>query len=180
MGLSEITKRHFADELQRLAAEKPFAKVGVAELCRACGATRQTFYYHFRDKYDLAAWIYLQDLNQAVGPDSVVDKASLARMLDTMWERRDFYRSALRDSSQNNLTSYMQDYGTNFLLEAIEREYAVEPTRQLGIAVRYHSYGMNSTILDWLEGDFEATAQELAELLGASIEHIVEDLSTPR
>lgn len=177
MPLAKLTKQLFANELQRLAAEKPFAKINVAEICRECGATRQTFYYHFRDKYDLTAWIYLQDMAQSVGPNNEVGQESLVRMLDAMFEKRDFYRNALQDTSQNNLLSYIREYGTNFLLEAIERQYSLEATPQLRLAVRYHSYGMNGIVIEWLDGSWPMTSQELASQLGANLDHLVQDLA---
>lgn len=177
MPLAQLTKQLFADELQKLAADKPFAKISVAEICRASGATRQTFYYHFRDKYDLTAWVYLQDMAQSVGPYNEVGEESLVRMLDTMAEKRDFYRSALQDTSQNNLLSYIREYGTNFLLEAIERQYHLDPTPQLRLAVRYHSYGMNGIVIEWLDGSWPVTSQELASQLGKNLEYLLQDLA---
>lgn len=176
MALTLATKRLFASELQNLAAQKPFAKISVAEICRACDATRQTFYYHFHDKYDLAAWIYLQDLAQAVEPTGGIGRESLTRMLDSMLQKRDFYRSALEDTSQNNLMSYIREYGTNFLLDAIERQYDLEPTPQLRLAVRYHSYGMNGVVVEWLDGAWPMSSEEMAAQLGRSLDHLVQDL----
>lgn len=176
MALTLATKRLFASELQNLAAQKPFAKISVAEICRASGATRQTFYYHFHDKYDLAAWIYLQDLSQAVEPTGTIGPESLTRMLEAMHQKRDFYRNALQDASQNNLMSYIREYGTNFLLEAVERQYHLDPTPQLRLAVRYHSYGMSGVLVEWLDGAWPMSSQEMATQLGKSLEHLVQDL----
>ena len=36
------------------------------QICEYCGTDRQTFYYHFKDKYDLVAWIYQNDLNDSL------------------------------------------------------------------------------------------------------------------
>jgi len=55
------TKRLFAAELEAMLREMPLSRVRVNALCERCGAQRQAFYYHFRDKYDLVAWIFEQD-----------------------------------------------------------------------------------------------------------------------
>ena len=38
--------------------EKPFEKISVGDICERCDMNRKSFYYHFRDKYDLVNWIY--------------------------------------------------------------------------------------------------------------------------
>lgn len=178
MALSSITKRHFAEELQRLAKDRPITRISVAEICRASDATRQTFYYHFHDKYDLVAWIYLQDLSDAAGPEGDIGLASLTRMLEAIRSKAGFYRSALQDSSQNNLMSYIVDYGTDFMLDSLERSRRLEPTDRLRMTVRYHSHGMVGLTFDWLEGGCQTGTDELAGLMSRNIELILRDFTS--
>jgi AcrR family transcriptional regulator len=58
MSDSNITKMALADSLKRLMAEKTFSKIRVDDIVNGCGLRRQSFYYHFKDKYDLMNWIY--------------------------------------------------------------------------------------------------------------------------
>ncbi len=37
------------------------------DLCEKSGADRDTFYYHFRDKYELVAWIYASSAEESMG-----------------------------------------------------------------------------------------------------------------
>ncbi|MCR5632282.1 MAG: TetR family transcriptional regulator, partial [Eubacterium sp.] len=62
MAESLITKRAIADSLKELTKEKPFDKISVKDISEKCGINRQTFYYHFEDKYLLLRWIYQTDL----------------------------------------------------------------------------------------------------------------------
>lgn len=54
MAESTLTKRALASALKELMAEVPFEKITVAQICEKCDMNRKSFYYHFRDKYDLA------------------------------------------------------------------------------------------------------------------------------
>lgn len=58
MADSNLTKRALAHGLKQMVAAQPFEKVNVRDLCGICGVSRKTFYYHFRDKYELAEWIF--------------------------------------------------------------------------------------------------------------------------
>ena len=62
MAESLITKRAIADSLKELTREKTFDKISVKDISEKCGINRQTFYYHFVDKFALLEWIYKTDL----------------------------------------------------------------------------------------------------------------------
>ena len=58
MADSNITKRALASALKELMNEKPFARISVSDICTKCEMNRKSFYYHFKDKYNLVNWIY--------------------------------------------------------------------------------------------------------------------------
>lgn len=52
--------------LKDLMTREPLDKITVKRLTDMCGINRQTFYYHFRDIYDLLTWIYLNESIQEI------------------------------------------------------------------------------------------------------------------
>ena len=58
--MSQVTKRALAASLIKLLSQKPLDKVTVKDIIEDCGVNRQTFYYHFKDIYDLVDWIFLE------------------------------------------------------------------------------------------------------------------------
>ena len=46
---------------------KSFAKISISDLCEECGLNRKSFYYHFKDKYDLVNWIFYVDFLTNMG-----------------------------------------------------------------------------------------------------------------
>lgn len=54
---SENTKRMFADALKGTLRKKCLSQITVKELVASCGVNHKTFYYHFRDIYDLVHWM---------------------------------------------------------------------------------------------------------------------------
>lgn len=59
--LSLKTKKALAAALKSAMEKKPLSKVTVSELIEACDVNRKTFYYHFRDIYDLLKWMLEQE-----------------------------------------------------------------------------------------------------------------------
>ena len=58
MSDSNITKNALAASMKKMMRRRPFEKISVSDICMDCGINRKSFYYHFRDKYDLVNWIF--------------------------------------------------------------------------------------------------------------------------
>ena len=50
---SQLTKRALEESFKRQLSTKPFSKITIADIAQDCGISRMTFYYHFKDLYDL-------------------------------------------------------------------------------------------------------------------------------
>ena len=53
---SNLTKRALAAAMKELMEQMPFSKISVSDIAEQCGMNRKSFYYHFKDKYDLVNW----------------------------------------------------------------------------------------------------------------------------
>lgn len=64
--MSQTTKRALEASLKKLLLEKPLNKITINDITEDCGVNRMTFYYHFKDIYDLVDWILTEDAIKAV------------------------------------------------------------------------------------------------------------------
>ena len=64
----KTAKEILAESFIELAQTKKIDKITVKDITENCGYSSATFYRQFKDKYDLIAWSYTQDLR------SIVDK----------------------------------------------------------------------------------------------------------
>ena len=110
-----------------------------------------TFYYYFRDKYDLVSWIYLQDIS--TGPEDGppdFSPGSLAVVNERLHKRKTFYQKAFSDQSQNSLREYMQAtmiQGARDVYKSVTGEEM--PRREL-VEVKYYVLGIIELFRDWL------------------------------
>ena len=54
----EYVERIFSLALYELLKKRKIDDIRVQEICDGCGMSKRTFYNHFRDKYELAAYLY--------------------------------------------------------------------------------------------------------------------------
>ena len=62
MSNNNITKKAFAEAIKHLLTKKPLTKISVKDITEHCNISRNTFYYHFRDKYELINWIFYTEI----------------------------------------------------------------------------------------------------------------------
>ena len=83
-------------------------KISVSDICNDCGINRKSFYYHFRDKYDLVNWIFYVGF---VGGMDVVNYENvwdlLSDILHYFYSEREFYYAALQIEGQNSFRDYL-------------------------------------------------------------------------
>lgn len=60
------TKRKIADCVKELMYHKEIRKITIHDIMAATNMSRQSFYYHFKDIYDVLEWIAIHDFAEAV------------------------------------------------------------------------------------------------------------------
>ena len=71
--MATSTKKALADALKKMMVNKPIDRITVNDLVETCGVSRQTFYYHFDDVYDLLEWVFEEDANANLPSEVVYD-----------------------------------------------------------------------------------------------------------
>lgn len=88
MSNSDFTKFMIARGLKQLLETKSFTDVTVGDIARHCKMSRNTFYYHFKDKYDVINWIFYTEITPLIGDTVSIDKWGAACVLFAITYRR--------------------------------------------------------------------------------------------
>lgn len=176
--IREATKQQFAEALKKLVKIKDFQKIRVIELCKYCGTERQTFYYHFKDKYDLAAWIFLKDMERSVREtDNLLCEAQLACLLHYLDRERAFYRKVFLEASQNALNQYVYQYNvsnTESMLQKLYGEQILDD--DMRFAIRYHASAWVSCMAQFVMGELNFTPEALAAHIYSNVPSPLSDV----
>ena len=157
------TKGMFADELEALMTRMPLSKVRVGDLCASCGVERRVFYYHFKDKYDLVAWMFERDYMAAADGHTPFSGGLYAEAHRLLWARREFYRRAFEEDSQNSIYRYLLQFSIE-ANEAVLKRYLGARTlsRAHAFEARHFAHSNVGCMVDWLRGYIDATPEQLA------------------
>lgn len=110
MADSNITKKALASALKILMQQKPFDKISVGDICEQCDMNRKSFYYHFRDKYDLVNWIFDTEFITASAKNQCIEPWEwYTNICKYFYENKSFYRKALKITGQNSFCDHFRE-----------------------------------------------------------------------
>lgn len=111
MSDSNITKKAMAEALKELMKDLSFEKINVTHICEKCDMNRKSFYYHFKDKYDLVNWIFDTEFISVIKKQQLSDYWILLEQLFIyFYDNRNFYRKALQVKGQNSFSEHFREF----------------------------------------------------------------------
>ena len=164
MADSNMTKKALASALKELMKTVPFSKISVGDICNMCEMNRKSFYYHFKDKYDLINWIYTSEF--VVGLQNKIYDSEwniLEDLCDYFYENRDFYRKALQIEGQNSFYDYFRDVLKTVFTEYIKDVF--ENCENSEFYVTFYSDAFVASIVRWISDKDCMKPQEYTVLL---------------
>ena len=171
--MAEITKLWIAEKMKELMKTKSIEKIRVTEICKAAEIERPTFYYHFKDKYDLVAWVFY---NSAYGTD-IISAESAARGMQQMKKDFIFYKRAYEDSSQNALWRYMLEYFVERYKEQAKEILKTEVLEtQVQYSIRFYCYGTVNMTREWVLFDNTTSAEVVVKMMFMSMPEVLRSI----
>ena len=182
--MSQVTKRALAASLKHLLLQKPLHKITINDIAEDCGINRMTFYYHFKDIYDLIEWTCEEDASRALAGQKTYDtwQQGLLQIFEAVQENKPFIMNVYHSVSREQVENYLYKL-TYELLIGVVREKAegmsVREEDQEFLATVY-KYAFVGLMLDWIKndmkGDPEVIVDRLAQVMHGNVATALERL----
>lgn len=171
--MSQVTKRALEQSLKNLLLKKPLTKITVGDIADDCGINRMTFYYHFKDIYDLVEWSCLEDAKRALDEKKTYDtwQQGLLQIFEAVQENKPFILNVYRCVHREQVEKYLQPLVDQLLLGVIDEEsdgVSVRDEDKRFIAQIY-SYILIGLMLDWIKDDMREDPQRIVDRLAKLI-----------
>ena len=164
--MSERTKLWIADVMKKLMIDKPIEKIRVTDICKMAKFERPTFYYHFRDKYDLMAWTFFSSAYNT----NVIDIESSARALDYMKKEFIFFKRVYEDNSQIPMWQYMHEYFVETYTRLAKEMSGKEVIdTQTIYSIKLYCYGAMAMTREWLFDDNVTSSRTTVKMMFESM-----------
>ncbi|MHC1719548.1 MAG: TetR/AcrR family transcriptional regulator C-terminal domain-containing protein [Clostridiaceae bacterium] len=158
-------KQILAKSIIELMNEKKLQKITVQMITDNCNLTRQTFYYHFQDKFDLVNWIFrtlIDDICTNSSP-SLPWSRVLGDMLAGMKKHQKFYVNAMNCEGQNSFHQFITEYTRiAYAKELTKRLDSSDLSDEILFSIEFNSYGAAGMIYSWIKNNMTTDPYELA------------------
>ncbi|MGX6962865.1 TetR/AcrR family transcriptional regulator C-terminal domain-containing protein [Vagococcus xieshaowenii] len=158
--MTNLTKAALAETLKEMIKTCPLDKITVKDLADRCQVNRQTFYYHFRDIYELVDWIieqnFLKKFEQFMQEDNLTK--NLKTMSDYVDEHKAFSLNVYRSVGKERAERYINHHIEQWLVSYLFVESSFEHNE---MQIKFYVYGITGFIVDWLEGTIDLSTEEL-------------------
>ena len=167
--MSQVTKRALEASLKHLLLQKPLNKITINDIAEDCGINRMTFYYHFKDIYDLVEWSCLEDAKRALEEKKTCEtwQQGLLQIFEAVQANKPFILNVYRCVHREQVEKYLQPLVDRLVLDVLNGEAQGLHVRDedMQFIAQVYSYVFIGVMLDWIKDDMLQPPQELVARL---------------
>lgn len=171
--MSQVTKRALEQSLKNLLLKKPLTKITINDIADDCGINRMTFYYHFKDIYDLVEWSCLEDARKALEEKKTHDtwQEGLFNIFEAVLANKPFIMNVYRCVDREQVEKYLKPLTDNLIMGVIEEQSVGITVREEDkeFIARVYSYIFIGIMLDWIKDDMKADPKLIVDRLAILI-----------
>lgn len=171
--MTQTTKRALEESLKNLLLTKPFPKITIQDIADDCGISRMTFYYHFKDIYDLVEWACMEDAQKALGENGHYDswQVGLLHIFEAVQDNKPFILNVYHSVSREQVENYIYQITHPLILSIIDEkacEFHIRDAEKQFI-VDFYKYALVGFLLDWIKKNMKEDPKEIIARLSVLI-----------
>lgn len=162
--MSDLTKQALIASFKKLLETEPFDKITISDITNDCGLSRQTFYYHFRDVFDMIRWIYnsesLNEIGGRGGYGTWQDK--IRELFDYTLNNKSLILGTFNSKCRNDLVGYYMDVSIRKISDIVEMKSdgdIAEKDKKFIASV--YAYAFVGIMVDWISDGMKESSEEM-------------------
>ncbi len=159
-------KQAIADKLVLMLDDHPLDGITIKELTLQLGISRQAFYYHFHDIYEIVEWFFQKESDVILREFSTIDNWQVGYMLMMQWvqnHRRlvmNCFHSVRKDYVENFMNRVLYQYIEPVVLKESQGMQVTE--RQIAFIARFFTLAINAISLEWIGNGMKEDPHSMA------------------
>ena len=164
---NEETLFLFAKAIKTLIKKQPLDKITVTDIVSTAGKTRQTFYRHFQDKYDLVNWYFEKLVLKSF--EEMRQGGSLQEALNLKFafieQEHAFFKEAFKSNDYNNLIHYDFCCIYDFYKKFIYKKTGKDLSKDIDFLLNMYCRGSVDMTVEWVLNDMPIKKEEIVSYL---------------
>ena len=167
--MSQTTKRALEVSLKNLLLQKPLDKITINDIAEDCGINRMTFYYHFKDIYDLVEWSCVEDATKALeGKKTYATwQQGFLQIFEAVLANKPFIMNVYHSVSREQVEIYLYKLTYSLLIGVVEEKAEGMKIRDEDkkFIADFYKFAFVGLMLDWIRNDMKAEPQTIIDRL---------------
>ena len=166
--MAVFTKIAIVKAFAELASAKPIDKITVTDITSRCHISRNTFYYHFKDIYDvleamldLKKELIIREIEENAGSMDIEEFCM--NELNAIISHRDLFYHIYQSAKRQEVKQYV-DKACMAIFERlvdILSEGIPAKEKDKRFICRFFRYALSGFMIEWLEGDTQESLEEI-------------------
>ena len=172
--MSQTTKRALEASLKNLLLKKPLNKITINDIAKDCEINRMTFYYHFKDIYDLVEWSCIEDARKALEGKKTYDtwQQGFLQIFEAVLENKPFIMNVYHSVSREQVEIYLYKLTYDLLIGVIDEKSQGKSIREEDkkFIADFYKYAFVGLMLDWIRSDMKDNPKTIVDRLALLIQ----------
>ena len=169
--MPKSTKKVLADSLKDLLNSENFSKITISDITNHVGLNRKTFYYHFKDIYDLVEWIYVNEIVKELDIINNYNDWQQAYLFITNYilKNKKFIIATYQLSSLNTFIYKETDKMIlSILNKKVDNHNFTDKDKEF--IANFYSHAFVGTLSDWVHDGMKESPKEIINRINKIIE----------
>lgn len=164
---SQLTKQALCDALKRLLLTKQFSHITISDITDEAGFNRQTFYYHFKDIYDLLSWGFDQEMSMLTPYISEKKQntwhEALTRVIQYISQNKYLCTCIINGIGHEQLILSIHQSICAIIRQIITHESDLRPVppEHLDFTVEFYAFAIGNCIYSWIKNGMRESPEKL-------------------
>jgi len=171
--MAQFTRKAIIQTFREMLEKSPLDKITVTNIIERCGINRNTFYYHFRDIYDLLEAFFKEELEKVIETSANDSwQNMLEAVMKTVTENKQIVYHIFNSLDRDQLERYVFESTNRHMYELVKKE--AEGLNVTDEDIRYisefYQYAFIGYFLKYLWNDMKPDINESIDKLSTFME----------
>ena len=171
--MSNTTKLALEASLKKLLLHKKIDKITINDLTTDCGISRMSFYYHFKDIYDLVEWVCVEDGKRVLQDKKTYDtwQEGMQQIFEAVLENKPFILNVYSSVSREKIENYLYKLTYNLIADVVEEKCVGSTLAEVDKAfiAEFYKYGFVGIMLDWIDRGMKNDYKQIVERMSTTL-----------
>lgn len=178
--MAKFTQKAIRYSMLKLLQKKEIDKISVKDICELCEITRNTFYYYYRDIYQV-----LEELLKVETDNVIMEKKEYDNFYDEFLQRYRLileYRQAVlhlyNSKNRELILKYFYDVTEDFVKKYVRKEAdrANLSDEDIDFVIYFYTNSIIGTTLRWMQDGMQGSQDQLIHRLSLAYQATIKPL----